>query len=71
VLEESTLKITGLPEAPPVAVGVYEAPNSAGVGGLELNTIVCGRCDELDRTKCPLLSTATQTDVVAHDTDVK
>ena len=63
--------MTRLPEAPPVAVGVYEPPNSAGLGGVELNAIVCGNRDALDRRKFPEPSTATQNDAVAHDTDVR
>ena len=32
---------TGLPDAPPVAVTVYEPPTAASDGGVEVNVIVC------------------------------
>jgi len=44
VLEESTLNVTGFPDPPPVAVGVYVPPTAAGLGGLEVNVIACAPC---------------------------
>ena len=37
----STENVTALPDAPPVAPGLYVAPTSAGLGALEVNAIVC------------------------------
>src|SRR4051812_2099228 len=42
VLAESIEKTTGLPEPPPVAVGVYLPPSTAWSGRGEVKVIVCG-----------------------------
>ena len=41
-LVESMLNTIGLPETPPVAVGVEVPPTAAGVGGVDVNATVCG-----------------------------
>ena len=38
------LNVTGFPDPPPVAVGVYVPPTAAGLGGLEVNVIACAPC---------------------------
>ena len=38
----SELKRTTLPDAPPVAVTVYEPPTNPGSGGIEVKLIDCG-----------------------------
>ena len=35
------LKVTAFPEPPPAALTVYVPPTSAGLGGTEVNEIVC------------------------------
>ena len=38
----SRLKVTGVPESPPVAVGVNVVPTTPGFGAVEVNAIVWG-----------------------------
>jgi hypothetical protein len=41
VLAESMLNVTGLPDAPPVAAGVYVPPTTAGLGGVDVKVTAC------------------------------
>jgi len=41
VAVESIVNVKAFPDAPPVAVGVYEDPNAALVGAVDVKVIVC------------------------------
>jgi hypothetical protein len=45
VLDESMLKVTELPDPPPVAVAVYVCPGEQGqVGAVDVKLIDCAAC---------------------------